>query len=318
MREDKMRAWLLILYYIYALKAQDPVVVQSPERVLVEDGGIVSLQCSLKVVGSRCYTVIWMKTDPRTKMLSTLPYPNTDMGANGGKGPTCFFTIKNATVQDSGIYYCSVVFGTMTYFGSGSTVIVTQATENRTKPPPVEILWPRSVTPRIPLLCVISGVVPSQVRVFWVIDGEEDSGLTESLWTKDSDGIVESTLNQILVSAEEWERGVLCTCVVEFAGMNISKSVQNQGSSDVCTLLLYGIIAGTGLTIIVAISIAVFLHGGCSVKSDGNAREQRRETGLDHRQHRSEREGGRRSGIDQTTTGVLYASLEEASLARRT
>ncbi|KAJ8335220.1 hypothetical protein SKAU_G00408590 [Synaphobranchus kaupii] len=303
-----MRARLLLLFYIYTVKAQNTVVVQSPELVKVEDGGSVRLQCSTNVVGTYCYRVIWTRIDSRTKKLIFLQNIDT-----GGQKKDCFFGINSATLDDSGTYYCSVVLGTMIYFGNGSTVIVTQG--NRTEPPPVDILWPRSIQPIIPLLCVVSGVAPSQVRVFWVIDGEEDSGLIQSLWTKDSDEIVESTQNQVLVRADEWERGVVCTCVVEFDGKNISKSVQNEESSDVCTVLLYGAFAGAGLTIIVAISIAVVLHRGRSVRSDGDAREQRRSAGTEHR-HRSGRQGSGLA-IDRTISEVQYASLEEASLARR-
>ncbi|KAK6323816.1 hypothetical protein J4Q44_G00061550 [Coregonus suidteri] len=56
----------------------------------------------------------------------------------------------------------------------------------------------------IPLLCLVLEVVPSQVRVFWLIDGREESGLTDSTWTNNSDSATEFTRNQILVQAEEW------------------------------------------------------------------------------------------------------------------
>ncbi|KAJ8267887.1 hypothetical protein COCON_G00130590 [Conger conger] len=304
----KMRVTLLLLCFIYALKAQNTGVIQTPGLLTVEDGGTIILQCVLDAEGTRCYTVVWAKTDSRTKMLI---FPKN--GADDGSGSTCTFTVENATLNDSGTYYCSVVLGSMTYFGSGSNVIVTQA--NRTEPPPVDILWPRSAQPRIPLLCVVSGVVPSEVRVFWVIDGEEDSGFTESFWTKDGGEVVESAQNRVLVPAEEWERGVVCTCVVEYAGKNFSKSVQNEGSPDGCAVLLYGIIAVAALTVIVAIWFCVFLHRGRSVRGDGGEREQRRTTDLEHR-HRSGRQE-RGSAIDPTISEVQYASLEEASLARR-
>ncbi|XP_061111852.1 uncharacterized protein LOC133137538 [Conger conger] len=306
-----MRVTLLLLCYVYALKGQ---VVQYPGWVNVEDGGTVRLLCRTETSGILCNNFVWTKIDPRTKKLITMINDTNDTCVNDGQTTELFKVIKNANVNDSGTYYCSVEFQKMLFVGNGSIVIVTQA--KRTEPPPVDILWPRSAQPRIPLLCVVSGVVPSEVRVFWVIDGEEDSGFTESFWTKDGGEVVESTQNRVLVPAEEWERGVVCTCVVEYAGKNFSKSVQNGGNPDACAVLLYGALAGAALTVIVAICISVSLHRGRSVRSDGDSREQRRTTNLEPR-HRSGKQR-RGSPIDQTMSEVQYASLEEASLARRT
>ncbi|XP_061111840.1 uncharacterized protein LOC133137530 [Conger conger] len=305
----KMRVTLLLLCYVYALKGQ---VVQYPGWVNVEDGGTVRLLCRTEIIGILRNNVVWTKIDPRTKKLITMN--NTDTCVSDGQGTEWFMVIKNVNVNDSGTYYCSLAALTMPYVGNGSIVIVTQA--NRTEPPPVDILWPRSAQPRIPLLCVVSGVVPSEVRVFWVIDGEEDSGFTESFWTKDDGEVVESAQNRVLVPAEEWERAVVCTCVVEYAGKNFSKSVQNQGNPDACAVLLYGALAGAALTVIVAICISVSLHRGRSVRSNGDSREQRITRNLEPG-HRSGKQR-RGSPIDQTISEVQYASLEEASLARRT
>ncbi|KAG9355267.1 hypothetical protein JZ751_000105 [Albula glossodonta] len=83
-------------------------------------------------------------------------------------------------------------------------------------------------------MCLASDVFPLQVRIYWVIEGEEESGMTESIGIKDGDEIIESAQNQVLVPVEDWERGVLCTCVVEMNGRNISKSVQNQDYWTMC------------------------------------------------------------------------------------
>lgn len=113
-----------------------------------------------------------------------------------------------------------------------------ERTQNITESPAIKLLSPSdgdgsvvlttlhyTAESFIPLLCLVLNVVPSQVHVFWLIDGREDSGLTLSTWTDNNDSATEFTMNQILVQAEEWDRGVQCTCVVEFEGNSINKTL---------------------------------------------------------------------------------------------
>ncbi|KAJ8372119.1 hypothetical protein AAFF_G00294340 [Aldrovandia affinis] len=233
-----MHARILLLFCFYSLKAQP--VSQFPELVEVEAGGTVRLHCDVEGFFQHCYTVVWMRINPRTMKMSTFP---------------------------------------------------------------------------------------QQARVFWLVDGEEKSGLTGSIWTKDGDAVIESTQNQVLVPAEVWERGAPCTCVVEFDGRIASKSVQRQDlttftheeSGDVCAVLLYGAIAGAALIITVMISIAVCLLRGRHVGNNGNAREPRRATGTGHRLQHSGSLGSESQTVDnELYNEVQYATLEEASLGRRT
>ncbi|KAG7457932.1 hypothetical protein MATL_G00232560 [Megalops atlanticus] len=151
----------------------------------------------------------------------------------------------------------------------------------------------------------------------WSIDGRNESGLTESIWTGESDAVTESVMNQVLVPVDEWERGITCTCMVDIDGNSTSKSVQSQGTNT-CTVLLYGAIAGATVTIIVAISIAVYLHWGSSRESNANTWDERRTTATEHRIQSSGRQGRpSRTAVNSSISEVQYASLEEASLARR-
>ncbi|KAJ8372121.1 hypothetical protein AAFF_G00294360, partial [Aldrovandia affinis] len=211
-----------------------------PELVEVEAGGTVRLHCDVDEIRTYCYTVVWTRINPRTRKMSTCKFISTEHATLQN---VCSINIQNATVDDSGTYYCSVIHGKSIYIGNGSTLIVRK--EKSTAPPPIEILWSSDKIhwPIVPLTCLVSGVVPQQARVFWLVDGEEKSGLTGSIWTKDGDAVIESTQNQVLVPAEVWERGAPCTCVVEFDGRIASKSVQRQGttftheeSGDVCAV----------------------------------------------------------------------------------
>ncbi|CAB1320884.1 unnamed protein product [Coregonus sp. 'balchen'] len=142
----------------------------------------------------------------------------------GQRDRVCSATITNAIVSDSGMYYCLAVHSKAVHTGNGSNLIVT---ESSTEFPTIKIISSSdSDGSSAPLLCLVSGVVPSQVHVFWLIDGRKERGLTDSTWTDNSDSATEFTRNQILVQAEEWDRGVQCTCVVEFEGNSTTKTVQ--------------------------------------------------------------------------------------------
>lgn len=76
----------------------------------------------------------------------------------------------------------------------------------------------------VPFICWAKGVSPSQVRVFWIVDGQEYSGLTESIWSNDSQFATEITQSRFWSTDLSWEAGMQCTCVVELKGRNMSKT----------------------------------------------------------------------------------------------
>ncbi|KAJ8386507.1 hypothetical protein AAFF_G00169770 [Aldrovandia affinis] len=224
-----MISWLLLAC---ALTLEAHPVSQFPELVEVEAGGTGRLHCDVDEISpTYCYTVVWTRISLRTRKMSTCKFISTEHATLQN---VCSINIENATVDDSGTYYCSVIHGKMIFTGNGSTLIVRK--ERKTAPPPIEILWSSDNIHRsfVPLMCLLIDVVPQQARVFWLVDGEEKSGLTGSIWTKDGDAVIESTQNQVLVPAEVWERGASCTCVVEFDGRIASKSVERQDYWTMC------------------------------------------------------------------------------------
>ncbi|CAB1320883.1 unnamed protein product, partial [Coregonus sp. 'balchen'] len=306
------------------------IIIQTPGRVMVKAGDTVILKCNLIELITYCHSVTWMKVDPRTGTLST----NLKTDNNSKKGEVkhdklCSATITKATVSDSGMYYCSAAQSEMVHTGNGSRVIVRESerTQNITESPTIKLLSPMdgdgsvvlttlyyTAESFIPLLCLVLKVVPSQVHVFWLIDGRQDSGLTASTWTDNSDSATEFTMNQILVQAEEWDRGVQCTCVVEFEGNYINKTlIKNNDSNGMCTILLYWASAAALLTIIVAVTVAVCLHRGHPVVTDVDTRQ--RVTGTESRQHQSGKRGEARKAV-RSSVSVQYATLDHINFGR--
>ncbi|XP_029587794.1 uncharacterized protein LOC115173641 isoform X2 [Salmo trutta] len=315
-RESKM-PWPLIflLCWSYVLKAtHTSIITQTPGSLMVKAGDTVTLKCYLVELITYCYLVIWMKVDPRTGTLIKIDNLKIDNNSEEGKGKQdklCSATITKATVSDSGMYYCSAVQSDMIHTGNGSRVVVTERerTQNITESPAIKLLSPSdgdgsvvlttlhyTAESFIPLLCLVLNVVPSQVHVFWLIDGREDSGLTLSTWTDNNDSATEFTMNQILVQAEEWNRGV-------------------QYSTGMCTMVLYWASAAALLTIIVAVTVAVCLYRGHPVVTDVDTRQ--RGTGPESRQHQSGRLGEARKAVRSSISEVQYATLDHIQLGRR-
>ncbi|KAM9419574.1 uncharacterized protein ACWYII_022622 [Salvelinus alpinus] len=335
-RESKMPGPLiLLLCWSYVLKAtHTSIIAQTPGRVMVKAGDTVTLKCYLVELITYCYSVNWMKVDPRTGTLIKIANLKIDNNSEDGEGEQdklCSATITKATVSDSGMYYCSAVQSDTIHTGNGSRVVVTERerTQNITEPPAIKLLSPSdgdgsvvlttlyyTAESFIPLLCLVLKVVPSQVHVFWLIDGRECSGLTSSIWTDNSDSATEFTMNQILVQAEEWDRGVQCTCVVEFEGNSINKTlIKRNDSTGMCTMVLYWISAAALLTIIVAVTVAVCRYRGHPVVTDADTRQ--RGTGTESRQYQSGRLGEARKAVRSSVSEVQYATLDHIQFGRR-
>ncbi|XP_070995661.1 immunoglobulin kappa light chain-like [Oncorhynchus clarkii lewisi] len=228
---------LLLLCWSYVLKATHAsIITQTPGVVMVKAGDTVTLKCHLSEIITYCFSVSWIKVDPRTGTHSmSTPLTVDNISTDQEQDNLCSVTITNANVSDSGMYYCLAVHSKMVYSGNGSKVIILTERErvgNSTKAPTIQIVSSPEVDRIfIPLLCLVLEVVPSQVRVFWLIDGREESGLTDSTWTDNSDSATEFTRNQIIVQAQEWDRRAEFTCVVEFEGKNITKTLLQQNGN---------------------------------------------------------------------------------------
>lgn len=89
------------------------------------------------------------------------------------------------------------------------------------------------------LTCVVTGIHPSQARVFWSLgEGREESGLTESVWTNGSGPATVFTRNQVVVSLTESGLEETYTCVVESEETRLNRSLTLNGKAGPNILII--------------------------------------------------------------------------------
>ncbi|XP_053494597.1 immunoglobulin lambda-1 light chain-like [Ictalurus furcatus] len=255
-----MAARLLLLCCVCTLRTSlSSAVSQSPEFISKSVSGSFTLKCSRDLTIRYCYnTVSWYKVNPITGKLGEVRKTEEDKLEDDAK--SCTRTIVNAQVQDSGIYYCAALHHTKIYIGTGTRVVIT---DNVPLKPSIALYTPTDVdSPSVLLQCVVMDAVPSQIRVLWLIDGDERTGWTESGWTGRDDSASEFTRAQITIPAEEWrEEAHVVECVVKYGNMSVSRTLRRQSHSDaMCTWLLYGGCGVAVFTIAVALTVVLCLR----------------------------------------------------------
>ncbi|XP_056335926.1 uncharacterized protein LOC130246807 isoform X2 [Danio aesculapii] len=253
-----LHGWMLICSCISSSHAMNGYLqFQSPGLTLVSVGGSVELGCKFEQKVQYCHSVTWNKLNLRTsQFMSVKNIEKNNVPRHDGK--TCVLTLNNLTLKDSGLYVC--ISNLLAMIGNGSRVIVTRDDSV----PELSILYspPKADSLSVQLQCLVLGVVPFQVRVFWMIEEKVLSGWTESAWTNDTDSATEFTRAHLSVPADEWTEAEEIRCCVEYKGQNFSKSLKRCEHQAVHSWLSYAGCVAALLTIIVTIIISVVLRRG--------------------------------------------------------
>ncbi|XP_051949390.1 uncharacterized protein LOC127620263 [Xyrauchen texanus] len=263
-----MAAGTMFLFYFFALGAVYSNLQQFPGLMEVPIASDINLNCHKSDMLISCDHISWFKVSTSTREMkaitvvrdhkshSTVSHPNN-------QNQMCTGIIPNATLKDSGTYYCFGFYSVLSYIGNGTIVVVMDPNAN----PSITVFISEDNTGAttndnypsiIPLQCLVMGVVHSQIRVVWMIDQKERIEWTESSWTDDSDSSTQFIRAHASVSAKEYTTGFEFKCIVEFNGKTISKSLQIRGSDSACALLLY---AGSGAALlIITVAVIVFAY----------------------------------------------------------
>ncbi|CAM4694392.1 unnamed protein product [Lepidochelys olivacea] len=166
------------------------------------------------------------------------------------EGHNLTLAIYNAQRNDSGVYYCTNSYITLT-FDNGSTLIVgdsytTSSWVLTLAPSPHGLLSPGTAD----LACVVHGV-SNLVQISWSISGDlQEQGLMRSLKAKDGSFLF---INHISVPVDTWTSGKIFTCDVKFnsSGKSVKKIARYiQAPASECSLYIVPLAAGAGLLLL--------------------------------------------------------------------
>ncbi|KAJ7998242.1 hypothetical protein DPEC_G00220570 [Dallia pectoralis] len=208
-------------FFLAHLIISGTVVYQYPETLTVTEGTNVTFQCDISEMLGECTYIVWMQLGP-TKKLTLWPQETYSIHT---RRTICLLNILNADKRSEGTFYCAMLNGAMFILGNGSVLTIS---ETLNPYPYLEVLvpvdWHGGPSSLVPLLCLVSGIDPSQARVYWEVEGNfQSSERLPEIWSEKP----ASVRVQLLVPSHTWAEGSEVTCFLESNhGVKMNKTVR--------------------------------------------------------------------------------------------
>ncbi|XP_067878565.1 immunoglobulin kappa light chain-like isoform X3 [Heterodontus francisci] len=292
---------LMLIFQVLRVYVADsePFLSQSPFTVTAEVGQTVELTCHQRYQVLLVTSYFWYKqlVGEAPRLIDIPPCDGTDCKFTSKKGNSKYelkLEIRNVQVNDSGSYYCAYM-DSYAPLQNGPTLLVGDSSTNKTAMlvfvPPGEL----HLRETVPLVCLVSGVSSKQIVIFWNISGQLTEGRSDS-GTMQPDGTY-SIRSHVMVSAESWRSGGVCTCIAELGSpgkswtksVSISKAVSEE-------------------------RVRRPHNENFSLRERTQRGERNERRSDDNRQTEAQRT---RQGAIQSQGGPTYASLEFAALEKR-
>uniref|UniRef100_A0A671P9C9 Ig-like domain-containing protein n=1 Tax=Sinocyclocheilus anshuiensis TaxID=1608454 RepID=A0A671P9C9_9TELE len=207
----------IYIYIIIIICTMAGTVYQFPPSVKVRSGERVTMHCQLNEVQSFCHTVAWVRVHPVSGIIDILQDSNIPRQTEDQVEYTvCHASIYNATVQDSGTYYC----------------IATDLPKVSELPPNMRVLKvcvdkKARVFHRIMCQSLLFFLIKLEFIFLLAADTTVMPSIDIMTFASKENSV--KTQNYVAVSAEEWRTGGACTCVVKFGGLMFNKTLHHYG-----------------------------------------------------------------------------------------
>uniref|UniRef100_A0A8C4WPT7 Ig-like domain-containing protein n=1 Tax=Gopherus evgoodei TaxID=1825980 RepID=A0A8C4WPT7_9SAUR len=227
-------------YLEYMTASQEGISIQqSLAQIFLASGKTAEIDCKLS---TRRQYVYWYKELQNGNLhgiyqsykFAAPPHEKYSSKANIQAN---MFTLIISNVQrnDSGVYYCGLVVYIHPNFGTGTRLIVTDASEPRLSILVPSTLEDAELPPVIPLLCLLSDFTPPWSEVLWDTGEEASEGLMDA-GAIDGEGVF-SVWSLMTIPSEMWKQEMTCTCTAKESSMG--RSINATVSKETETSLSY-------------------------------------------------------------------------------
>ncbi|XP_067906041.1 tapasin-related protein-like [Heterodontus francisci] len=235
-------------------------VEQFPKFLNVARGANVSMFCTFSLIQYNLDVYWWKRGE------ALFLQPDSRKRFHVKKGSSSF-DILNASVADSGMYYCHVKSNESIGDGSGSQLTV------YVPPTPLKIVPVEGISATHPKLeCKTAAFYPEHLEISWLRDGVEILSGNETVKSRNAEGLYE--VSSFLEEVQPAPNEVVYTCLASHVSLLVPASVSytvNRGT-DNDFLLIFGC-AGSILAILLLIIILTRLKLKTSDGSKKNSEE---------------------------------------------